>query len=36
MGLTKNSVKSRVKEHGGYEVNDGVVTKKQGVRKTEN
>ena len=33
MGLSKNSVKNRIKEHGGYEINDGVVVKKQGVKK---
>jgi RecA-family ATPase len=36
LGLSKNSVKNRIKEHGGYEINDGVVTKKQGVKKQKN
>lgn len=33
MGLTKNSVKNRIREHGGFEVNDGIVIRKQGVKK---
>jgi RecA-family ATPase len=33
MGLSKNSVKNRVKEHGGFEVNDGIILKKKGVKK---
>jgi len=35
MGVTKNTVKNRIKEHGGFEINDGVVTK-IGVSKNEN
>ena len=34
MGVTKNTVKNRVKEHGGFEINNGVVTK-IGCQKTE-
>ena len=33
MSLTKNSVKNRIKEHGGFEINDGIVTRKQSVKK---
>lgn len=36
MGLTKNSVKSRIKEHGGFEIDNGVVTRKTVCQKTEN
>lgn len=33
MGLTKNSVKNRIKEHGGFEINNGVVIKREGIKK---
>lgn len=33
MGLSKNTVKNRINEHGGFEVNKGIVTKKQSVKK---
>lgn len=35
MGLSKNSVKNRVKEHGGFEIVDGVIKRKQSVKKQE-
>lgn len=35
LGLTKNSVKNRIKEHGSFIINDGVVTRKTGVKKQE-
>lgn len=36
LGISKNSVKNRLKEHGGFDVNNGIVTKKQGVKKQKN
>lgn len=36
MSLSKNSVKNRIKEHGEFEIIDGIVTKKQGVKKRKN
>lgn len=33
LGLSKNSVKNRLKEHGGFEINDGVVSRMEGVKK---
>jgi hypothetical protein len=36
MGLSKNAVKSRIKEHGGYEVINGIIKKIEGVKKQEN
>lgn len=33
MALTKNSVKNRIKEHGGFVIDNGVVTRKEGVKK---
>ncbi len=36
MALTKNSVKNRIKEHGGFMIENGVVTRKTGVKKQEN
>ena len=33
MGLSKNSVKNRIKEHGVFEINNGIITKKQGGKK---
>jgi RecA-family ATPase len=33
LGLSKNSVKNRIKKHGGFEIENGVVIKKQGVKK---
>ncbi|MHB8061281.1 MAG: AAA family ATPase [Ruminiclostridium sp.] len=35
LGLTKNSVKNRIREHGGFEISDGIVLRKQGVKKQE-
>lgn len=35
MGVTKNTVKNRLKEHGGFLINNGIVTK-IGVSKNEN
>lgn len=36
MTLSKNAVKNRLKEHGGFEVINGMVTRKSGCQKTEN
>lgn len=34
LGISKNSVKSRIKEHGGYEIKNGIIIK-SGCQKTE-
>lgn len=36
MGVTKNTIKNRVKEHGGFEINYGIVKKIEGVKKQKN
>lgn len=36
MALTKNSVKNRIKEHGGFVIKDGIVMRAGGCQKTEN
>ena len=36
MVVTKNTVKNRVKEHGGFEINYGIVKKIEGVKKQKN
>lgn len=33
LGLSKNSVKNRIKEHGGFEIDNGVVKRTEGVKK---
>lgn len=36
MALTKNSVKNRIKEHGGFKIENGIVTRVSECQKTEN
>jgi hypothetical protein len=33
MGLSKNSVKARIKEHGEYEIENGIIKRLEGVKK---
>ena len=35
LGIAERSVRDRVKEHGGYVIEDGVIHKKAGTGKTE-
>ena len=35
LGIAERSVRDRVKEHGGYVIEDGVIHKKNGTGKTE-